>query len=553
MSSTSDGCGTRRLLGDELVGSRNRSTAVLVEPLRQAGQVRSRADMGRPCRGPSPWLATQGDFCDGPAGSDVLVRPAQPGSFLIEVVRIIQDNSATIGVVATVVGVPTLSQVMWWATQSIRAGGCRTVRCVYGWPMPSQHLGGDFYLLGAGFSRAVSSAMPLLTELGAAVLDELHLSPLTLDPFGGSLEQWMSHISADQPWLSDSVNLENRAMFFRASQAVQSSIQTAETLVMRNSPPDWLLRLTSEMCATSSDIGTFNYDLIVERAMSSMRRVSTWTDLYAVSLEGRYPPGSTPFTAPNEPTGNVARLYKLHGSVNWGYGGPNGHPSSRIVLLQAAGGWGYASSGDAPRPRQQALYDDLVPMIVPPTSAKNAFYANLSLRAQWMAAHAALKRARRLIVVGFSFPASDLQVRHFLASAVLDGIEIALVNLLEDTAGSLRSVLSSKSVDVKGYFGERCVEDFVASNCGELIRWGVVPTDGDGWDTLLTANGTDALHFSKSGDRPFDRQADSSVAEAWLKSEINRRWPSINTESPTAAIDVTGIDGRPHYVAYASR
>lgn len=66
-------------------------------------------------------FAKAGVFSDGPAGSEVLVRPAQQGSFLIEVLRIIQDSKEAIGVGAVVAGMPTLSQVIWWATRAARA------------------------------------------------------------------------------------------------------------------------------------------------------------------------------------------------------------------------------------------------------------------------------------------------------------------------------------------------------------------------------------------------------------------------------------------------
>lgn len=61
-----------------------------------------------------------GAFGDGPAGSDVLVRPAQQGSFVIEVVRFVQDNKAVISG-GGAIGVPTLGQIVWWATKSTRA------------------------------------------------------------------------------------------------------------------------------------------------------------------------------------------------------------------------------------------------------------------------------------------------------------------------------------------------------------------------------------------------------------------------------------------------
>ncbi len=67
-------------------------------------------------------FAKAGAFGDGPAGSEVLVRPAQEGSFIIEVLRVAQDlNADTIAAYAAAGGMPTLGQIIWWATKSARA------------------------------------------------------------------------------------------------------------------------------------------------------------------------------------------------------------------------------------------------------------------------------------------------------------------------------------------------------------------------------------------------------------------------------------------------
>lgn len=58
---------------------------------------------------------------DAPGQSEVLVRPAEEGSFLIEVVRVIQDIAGTYGTVAAVTGVPTLGAVILMSTKSARA------------------------------------------------------------------------------------------------------------------------------------------------------------------------------------------------------------------------------------------------------------------------------------------------------------------------------------------------------------------------------------------------------------------------------------------------
>lgn len=67
-------------------------------------------------------FAKAGAFGDGLAGSEVLVRPAQEGSFIIEVLRVVQDLDAdTIAAYAAAGGMPTLGQIIWWATKSARA------------------------------------------------------------------------------------------------------------------------------------------------------------------------------------------------------------------------------------------------------------------------------------------------------------------------------------------------------------------------------------------------------------------------------------------------
>ncbi|MFP3581348.1 hypothetical protein SB659_17435 [Arthrobacter sp. SIMBA_036] len=66
-------------------------------------------------------FAKAGAFGDGPAGSELLVRPPKEGSFLIEVLRVVQENPEMVATTAAAAGVPTLSQVIWWATKSVRA------------------------------------------------------------------------------------------------------------------------------------------------------------------------------------------------------------------------------------------------------------------------------------------------------------------------------------------------------------------------------------------------------------------------------------------------
>jgi len=259
-----------------------------------------------------------------------------------------------------------------------------------------------FYILGAGFSYAISQHMPLLTDLTAGVLNQLGLPKAVLDPFGSNLEQWLSHISVDQPWLGDSDNLTNRATFLRASNAVRDCIDRAEAQATKEAPKPWLLRLVCEMCERCSKAATFNYDLLLERATSHARRVHTWADLYGISLEGRYPIDTAPFPGPQRPPGDVFTLFKLHGSTNWGYQGTENRTNEAVVLMRSLQSWLPTPTNTTITTAQRStfLYDDLVPMIVPPTTTKNPYYGNTVLRAQWRRAHQALRTAREIVIVG---------------------------------------------------------------------------------------------------------------------------------------------------------
>jgi len=48
-----------------------------------------------------------------------------------------------------------------------------------------------------------------------------------------------------------------------------------------------------------------------------------------------------------------------------------------------------------------------MPFIVPPTATKSSYLTNLVVRKIWARARAALAKAKRLIVIGYSIPPED--------------------------------------------------------------------------------------------------------------------------------------------------
>lgn len=323
----------------------------------------------------------------------------------------------------------------------------------------------QFVLLGAGFSRAIDEQMPLVYELGLAVLDQLGKSPSLLSPFGGNFEEWLSFLAVDQPWLNDQENLRNHALFADASAAVHSVISAAELEVIQRPRPEWLGLLVERWCDEGARVATFNYDLLVERSITESGRVSTWADIYAVPLEERHAPGSGHMLSANHPSGNVLRLYKLHGSTNWAYGGLNAPTNSRIVLTSYRKFWRLDDEmkSRSRSPRAEPLYSDLVPLIIPPTVSKSSYYSGLALRAQWRTAHDALQEARQITIIGYSFPPSDLTVRHFLSGARRDA-EVTVVDVRNQAVEAVREVLPGRNV--RGIVGPEPLAQLVGGSIG---------------------------------------------------------------------------------------
>ena len=54
---------------------------------------------------------------------------------------------------------------------------------------------GDVFLLGAGFSKAVSDDMPLLQELSSQIRGRLSDLPESLSTLGDNIEIWLSYLS----------------------------------------------------------------------------------------------------------------------------------------------------------------------------------------------------------------------------------------------------------------------------------------------------------------------------------------------------------------------
>lgn len=282
----------------------------------------------------------------------------------------------------------------------------------------------DVFILGAGFSKAISASMPLTDALGDATLDRLGEHSPNHSPFtGGYFEAWLSRIGEDQPDLSVADNLANRALFQRCSDALADVLIEATTTVTQDEVTSlWLQRFLRLLHARRATVITFNQDLLLERATDAAELFSweqaswplvgeqpqlTWHQ--ALDLRPPVPPGR--LEADPLPT---FRLLKLHGSANW-YWRPGDQSGSTIVRWRLPGG--AEGSLDDAADRRRTL-PGRVPMIVPPAAAKSTYYQAPLITQLWQEAHQAMQQQdARLHVMGYSLPITDLVTSGMLREA----------------------------------------------------------------------------------------------------------------------------------------
>ena len=357
-----------------------------------------------------------------------------------------------------------------------------------------------------------------MAELGEVVLDHLKLDSRSLKPFGNNLENWMSFLSADQPWLSPAENYENRALFTRVSDAVYRVISQAESEVIRTTElPVWLERLVWTWCDQRTQVFSFNYDTLLERAIGSLHRNSTLGDVYSVALEERHAPGDGATLAAAFPTGRLLSLHKLHGSTNWAFGGLDAPPSDRIVLVDDGLRWSPPNIEEIKWNRRDlSKFADLVPLIIPPTVTKGPFFSNLSLRAQWRSAAIGLQRTQVLTVIGYSFPAADLVAQQW-ASTSISGPRLDVIDRSDERPAQIREALGAPNGGAH-LTGESAIQDYVERETGDHVAWSISGAGTAGVEVKLEVNGVDVLRDFEPHRLPWVI-ADED-AQRWVHSRV---------------------------------
>lgn len=310
---------------------------------------------------------------------------------------------------------------------------------------------GEVFILGAGFSRAISEHLPLTDELGNLVLerDPHHLgrSAAKLYFANGTFESWLSRRGEPQPYLSAAENLASQAIFARGTNLIAEVLDERVNNALKAPMPVWLGELISLWHLRKSNVLTFNYDPLIECAFQTMaffdwraKSRFQWGSLINYSPDGKA--GSSY----NEVEGNVGphpsfRLWKLHGSLNWHWV-PGDETGATVRRGRLPGQFG------EPNPVSTDELNWSAPgrerFVVPPAALKSGYYGNPVTRAIWRQSYEALSRARSITLMGYSIPPTDLSTSGMLAEALIRAAEakVRVVDFNPGTTADASSIIA---------------------------------------------------------------------------------------------------------------
>jgi len=300
------------------------------------------------------------------------------------------------------------------------------------------------FILGAGFSRAFSDSMPLMSELSEYVggkIDELPINGNNHEVYRkliskpGGIENLLSYISHKMPWKTPLENDMDRTVFNKLLSIVAEYISDCEEKAfgtagqLLENLPNWAKPFAEFLHNTKPDIASLNYDTVLERMSYRYFSDTTKNIYYQIPISDlRQRSGS--ISGDPEPYATF-HLFKLHGSINWYYTGDEDAPGQQVYYIPVTE---YSPMEDC---KKDPIFGrnkvDLVHLIIPPVTEKSLFYATNLIKTSWMKLRERIDEAEEIYCVGYSLPKTDLTMGLFLSTITdYNSKTIYIVNTAKD-------------------------------------------------------------------------------------------------------------------------
>lgn len=325
------------------------------------------------------------------------------------------------------------------------------------------------YVLGAGFSRAVSSEMPVTDELGSRAADRLGMLGSAFipkfDADGITFETWMSWLSERQPYQDEEAYFDDQAKFAGFTRTLAHILDEAQGRALQAGLPTWIYEFLSLVHWSCGNVVTLNYDTLIETALDQAQLFDNTGRVGSGSVVTSFPSNASVMFGDGR--GHIEQrdtfsLHKLHGSVDWFAvaGDRTGATLDRFTTTQYA----------HPSVREVAIGGRDV-FLVPPTSSKTGYFDNPKTRFIWRRAQETLLTADRVVLMGYSLPLTDSALARMLWMTLSPGKQQMVV--VNPYAGEVSTRLTALGVDparITKVTGLSCVRNFVEAERDTLAR-----------------------------------------------------------------------------------
>lgn len=341
------------------------------------------------------------------------------------------------------------------------------------------------FILGSGFSKDIAG-YPVMNELSKIVMESMHNNDEQIELpgiWGGrfefaippaiarNIEHMLTYLFQSYPWRGEMETNLSKAGYQFIARIIERKINRFENnFAEKGCDHGGIKKLLEIWHETKAIVITFNYDTLIERLVN-MHLVQKGYDIPTPNLYG------IPISHVNSRTVSTMhlgqqeetfRLLKLHGSTNWFFSGVNDYPGEQIYFSDPA-----FHEQDHLSERN---ISDLVPLIIPPVLDKSPFYFNNGIKYQWRLAKKALVEAKKIYVIGYSLPITDLSTRFLLQEALTkSGSELILVTKYEseESAADLRNryleLVDGKETRITTYFIDEPEGDYHYSSSVDLL------------------------------------------------------------------------------------
>lgn len=328
----------------------------------------------------------------------------------------------------------------------------------------------DTYILGAGFSYSFAQYLFPLTDTLVKKGIEKFPHPKSY----GALKDFIFRMFSD----SESINFEKLATFLLNDPLkyitgnslanyqiyldliglVANVLKVDQALIKNSENYSLMQNWLSKLNKNGDSIITFNYDLILEQVLAELK----WNPLTGYCMDF-YIPGLDRQIPWVEPKANQIKYLKLHGSLNWQMEKDAFYDvSDKRIYFSVNDVSNYWNNYFQGYYREKYSY---YPYIIPPLIGKK--YENKSIQRLWHISQSLLENSKRIFIIGYSLPESDVIAEYMLRDANNSDKEIKIVRKLgqneskSDVENRFKRIFFSESNNNKIEFMDMDAMEFI--------------------------------------------------------------------------------------------